>query len=244
VSWMLQVGEETDVATICDLRNGWWHNSCAQKVVVDDPQLYKNAIDPENVSEDEPWVCPQCMYYLCRNDDRTRHLCVMCGKPSARSGDRMGSDMVSCDGHWSGLFHKACARYDEAQELREENDTWFCPACDSLPVVEGDAEEEDDSGDDLEHIDPDCPLHENSVTGLLTAIDAALNELPRDAFERGFESRRVFFEKIVKAEGRNDYDLHFRAERKRKAKESAAVGQGQAGKRRRRKRGGKKSQNN
>ncbi len=156
----------------------------------------------------------------------------------------MGSDMVSCDGHWSGLFHKACARYDEAQELREENDTWFCPACDSLPVVEGDAAEEDDSGDDLEHIDPDCPLHENSVTGLLTAIDAALEELPRDAFERGFESRRVFFEKIVEAEGRNDYDLHFRAERKRKAKESAAVGQGQAGKRRRRKRGGKKSQNN
>jgi hypothetical protein len=168
-----RVVKETDTATICDLRNGWWHNACAREVIADDPDLYKNAIDPETVSEDEPWVCPQCMYHLCRNDDRSRDLCVMCGKPSARSGDSMGTDMVSCDGRWEGLFHKSCARYDEAEELREEHDTWFCPACDSLPVADGDGRD-DDEMDEIEQ----RPLHENSVNGLIGAIDAALAELP------------------------------------------------------------------
>lgn len=152
----------------------------------------------------------------------------------------MGTDMVSCDGHWGGLFHKACARYDESQELREGNDTWFCPACDSLPEAERDALADND-WDELEHIDPGCPLHENSVTGLLGAIDAALKELPRDAFERGFESRREFFEKIVAAEGRNDYDLHFRAARKRKAKQNPAADRGYGHKKRRQKRDGRKN---
>ena len=145
----------------------------------------------------------------------------------------MGTDMVSCDGRWGGLFHKSCARYDEAEELREENDTWFCPACDSLPEAERDPADGADLDDELERIDPDCPLHENSVSGLLGAIDAALKELPRSAFDRGFESRRVFFEKIVEAEGRNDYDMHFRAERKRKAKEARAQSRGQVSKKRR-----------
>jgi hypothetical protein len=223
-----RVVKETDVATICDLRNGWWHNSCAREVIADDPDLYKNAIDPAEVAADEPWVCPQCMYHLCRNDDRLRDVCVMCGKPSARSGDSMGTDMVSCDGRWEGLFHKSCARYDEAEEVREEHDTWFCPACDSLPVADGGNGGDDDEMEEIEQ----RPLHENSVNGLIGAIDAALEQLPRDAFERGFESRRVFFEKIVAAEGRNDYDLHFRAERKRKANEGRSGGRARRGKKR------------
>ncbi len=206
--------KETDVATICDLRNGWWHNTCAQRVMADEPVVYQHAMDPAGVGEDDPWICPQCMYHLCRNDDRTRDLCVMCGKPSARSGADMGTDMVSCDGRWGGLFHKSCARYDEADELRDGNDTWFCPACDSVPGADGDSSEED-------KIEPmeERPVHENSIPGLLCAIDAALKELPREAFERGFESRRVFLEKIVESEGRNDYDMHFRSERKRVVKE-------------------------
>jgi hypothetical protein len=131
----------------------------------------------------------------------------------------MGTDMVACDGRWGGLFHKSCARYDEDEELREGNDTWFCPACDSLPDVNNDGSEEDK----MEEIE-ERPLHENSVPGLLNAIDQALSELPREAFDRGFESRRVFFEKIVEAEGRNDYDQHFRSERKRKANEGRSAG--------------------
>ncbi len=210
----MKLVKETDNATICDLRSGWWHNTCARKVIAEDPDLYANAIDPADVAEDEPWVCPQCMYHLCRNDDRSRDLCAMCGKASARSGADMGTDMVACDGRWGGLFHKSCARYDEAEEVRQENDTWFCPACDSLPVIDSDSSE-----DDKMELIEERPLHENSVPGLLNAIDMALKELPREAFDRGFESRRVFFEKIVEAEGRNDYDLHFRSERKRKANE-------------------------
>ena len=194
------------------------------KVIANDPDLYKNAVDPAAVDKDDPRVCPQC---VCRNDDLTRDLCVMCGKPSARSGEGMGSDMVSCDGQWGGLFHKSCVHYDEAEEVREERDLWFCPACDSLALVN---EAEDDEMAAIE----ERPLHENSVNGLIGAINAALDELPRDAFERGFESRRAFFEKIVEAEGRNDYDLHFRAERKRVA--DAENPNGRPGRRRRKKR--------
>jgi hypothetical protein len=189
-------------------------------------RLYKSAIDPPTVSEDEPWVCPQCMYHLFRNDDRSRDLCVMCGKPSARSGDCMGTDMVSCDGRWEGLVHKSCAGYDEAEELQEEHDAWFCLACDSLPVADGDGGDDDE----MEEIEQ-RPPHENYVNGFIRAIDAALAELPRDAFEHGFESR-VFFKKIVGAEGRNDYNLHFRAERKRKAKQGQVVGRAQRGEKR------------
>lgn len=208
----MKVVKDTDVATVCDLRNGWWHNSCAQKLNRDEGNVYKNFINPENVGEDEPWVCPQCMYHLCRNDDRSRDLCVMCGKPSARSGGDMGTDMVSCDGRWGGLFHKSCARYDEAEEIREENETWFCLACDSLDVNAAGVD-----GDEPEIVE-EVSLHENTIPALLGAIDKALAALPRAAFERGFESRRVFMEKIIEAEGRNDYKMHFRGERKRREK--------------------------
>ena len=43
----------------------------------------------------------------------TANLCVICGEPSKRS-DRVGSDMVTCDSAFCGLFHKSCNQYDES----------------------------------------------------------------------------------------------------------------------------------
>ena len=216
--------KERDVATVCDLRNGWWHNACAQECLKD--ERYKGATDPALIGADERWVCPQCMHHLCRNDDRTRDQCVFCHKKSARSGADMGTDMIACDGHWGGLFHKACVVYDEADELENERDTWFCPACDLLEYDEVRVAEEDG----VEQIE-ECMLHENSVPALLASIKQALTEIPRKAFDRGFESRRVFMEKIIEAGGKNDYDMHYRGERKRKKREAEGRNNGRRNKR-------------
>ncbi len=214
----MKVVGDNQVATMCDLRGGWWHNACAQSLI--GQRGYERAVDPATVLEEDPWVCPHCMHHLCRNDDRTRDHCVVCGQQSARSGTGekgMGTDMVSCDGRWGGLFHKKCVAYDEAAELVDGYDNWFCLACDALP-------EEEENDDEMQDIE-EYPCHEDSVRGLLCAIDRVLAELPREAFVRGFESRREFFKKIIETGGRNDYDLHFRAERKRKEKEQEENGQ-------------------
>jgi hypothetical protein len=204
--------KERDVATVCDMRNGWWHNACAQECLKD--ERYERATDPALVGEDERWVCPQCMHHLCRNDDRTLDQCVFCHKKSARSGADMGTDMIACDSRWGGLFHKSCVLYDEGDEIDNERDTWFCPACDLMEEDEDEAKE-----DGLEQIE-ECMLHENSVPGLLASIKQALSEIPRKSFDRGFETRRVFMEKIIEAQGKNDYNMHYRGERKRKEREA------------------------
>ena len=120
--------------------------------------------------------------------------------------------MVTCDGDWCGLFHQKCVRYDAEHEEEEGNEAWYCLACSLVP------DEEDEDGEEVPTIEEHV-CHENSVQGVLAAIDKALAGLSRDFFERGFESRRVFLEKIVASGGRNDYDMHYRGERKRKAKE-------------------------
>lgn len=212
----LKVVHESDMnATECSLRHGWWHNGCAQALI--GRAGYERATDPATVDEDDPWVCPQCAHHLCRNDDRHKDRCVMCGKPSMRNGaENMGSDMISCDGHFGGLFHKTCARYVEAAEILDGSDNWFCLACDL--VLENDDGERD--WDVVDAVD-ECPCHENSVQGMQAAIRQALGDLSPQAVARGFESRRAFFQKIVDAEGGNDFDQHYRGERKRKEKEAA-----------------------
>jgi hypothetical protein len=204
------VRDSDSEATCCDMRNSWWHKECAQKLL--GQKGYERAIDPAAVESDESWVCPQCMHHLCRSDHRVRELCLFCGKPSVRSGDDAGRDMVTCDGDWCGLFHQKCVRYDAEHEEEEGNEAWYCLACSLVP------DEEDEEGEEVPTIEEHV-CHENSVQGVLAAIDKALAGLSRDFFERGFESRRVFLEKIVASGGRNDYDMHYRGERKRKAKE-------------------------
>ena len=202
------VRDSDAMATQCDMRDSWWHADCAKKLV--GRRGHECATDPTTVNEDEPWVCPQCAYHLCRSDSRKRDLCLKCGKPSARSGD-VGHDMVTCDGKYC-LFHRNCVDYDEEVEQEEGHEKWYCLACSLL-------DEDEDEGEQVPTIE-ECWCHENSVQGVLAAIDKALAQVSREAFERGFESRHVFFEKIVAAEGGNNYDMHYRSERKQRAKEA------------------------
>ncbi len=212
------VRDSDAAATQCDMRDSWWHADCAKKLV--GKRGHERATDPTTVEEDENWVCPQCAYHLCRSDSRKRELCLKCGKPSARSGNA-GHDMVMCDGKYCGLFHRNCVDYDEEAEQEEDHDKWYCLACSLLTDDEADDDIEggDDEGEEVPTIEEHW-CHENSVQGVLAAIDKALSRMSREAFERGFESRRVFFEKIIAAEGGNNYDMHYRGERKRKAKEA------------------------
>jgi hypothetical protein len=219
-----RIVRDTDAtATQCDMRDSWWHADCAQKLV--GRRGHEHATDPTTVDDDEQWVCPQCAHHLCRSDSRKRDLCLKCGKPSARSGD-VGHDMVTCDGKYCGLFHRNCVDYDEEAEQEEGHEKWYCFACSLLDDDEDgdDVEGGDDEGEQVPTIEEHW-CHENSVQGVLAAIDKALAQMSREAFERGFESRRVFFEKIVAAEGGNNYDMHYRGERKRKAKEAAQAAQ-------------------
>ncbi len=220
------VRDSDATATQCDMRDSWWHADCTLKLV--GKPGHERATDPTTVEEDEQWVCPQCAYHLCRSDSRKRDLCLKCGKPSARSGDA-GHDMVMCDGKYCGLFHRNCVNYDEEVEQEEGHEKWYCLACSLLTDDEGDDDVEggDDEGEDVPTIEEHW-CHENSVQGVLAAIDKALALMSREAFERGFESRRVFLEKIVAADGRNDYDMHYRGERKRKAKEAERLTQAAA----------------
>jgi hypothetical protein len=207
------VKENDRTATQCDMRNSWWHASCVDALL--ETRGYERAMGTD-VGKDEPWVCPQCMHHLCRTDSRSRDLCLKCGMPSARSGNA-GYDMVTCDSECHGLFHRKCVEYDEEREDDEGNEAWYCPACSLVPEEEEEDEVDGEDGPEIEeHV-----CHENSVLGVLAAIDKSLERLPRDAFVRGFESRRVFLQKIVDAEGGNDYDMHYRGERKRRAKEAA-----------------------
>ncbi len=96
------VKERDSTAVQCDLRNGWWHLNCCAELV--GSVMYPRAVLPKP-GDDVAWICPQCSMHLCRNDDRTRYLCVACQQPSTRSGfGEMGGDMVQCDSDCNGLF--------------------------------------------------------------------------------------------------------------------------------------------
>ena len=191
---------ENAEATQCDLRQGWWHDACVQALLSD--AKYARAVNPGIVEEDGEWICPQCSHHLCRNDDLTKALCVACGLPSVRSGDDMGRDMTACDSRAGGLFHKTCVSYDEDAELEEGCDNWFCVACDSLL--------EDPEFEELEILEQDINIAASSVESLEKAICLALQELPREAFKRGFETRQHIMRMVVAAEGKNTYDVHWR----------------------------------
>jgi hypothetical protein len=50
---------------------------------------------------------------------------VSCGKPSARSGIEIGTDMVACDSFYGGWFHKSYVGYIEQIE-QPGGDSWVC----------------------------------------------------------------------------------------------------------------------
>jgi hypothetical protein len=75
------VKQNDKTAVQCELRFGWWHLECVKELTGTD--LYPRAVLPDLQSEDV-WICPQCSMHLCRNDDKTGNLCLMCWKPSLR----------------------------------------------------------------------------------------------------------------------------------------------------------------
>ena len=72
--------------------------------------LYPRAVAPD-LKSSSLWICPQCSMHLCRNNDKTSNLCLICWKPSQRSGQDMGGDMICCDNGVGSLFHKKCVNY-------------------------------------------------------------------------------------------------------------------------------------
>jgi hypothetical protein len=191
------VKQNDKTAVQCDLRFGWWHLECV-KVVIGD-RLYPRAKLPDLRRNDDLWVCPQCSMHLCRNDDKTAQLCLVCWNPSQRSGTtEMGTDMVCCDSDAGGLFHKKCVQYDEFEEENEEH--WFCVACDTLIK---------DEYESLETIE-ERPISGNNVYALKLAITEAVDEIPYESFVRGFESRKEFIKLIHESDGDNTYNKHWR----------------------------------
>jgi hypothetical protein len=193
------VSDNDERAVQCDVRNGWWHLQCVDEVVGTD--LYVRGVLPD-LDSDEPWVCPQCSMHLCRNDDRTNNLCLLCWKPSARNGDSMGTDMIVCEGPGGGLFHKSCAGYDE--EEMENLDDWYCLACEKV------RDQEFDKVEDLE----ERPVGGHDPRALYQAVTYALGTISTDVFRRGFESRREIIKKVLEVDGANTYNLHWRGRRK------------------------------
>jgi len=150
--------------------------------------------------------CPQCAYHLCRNEDAKKNLCVICEKPSARD-DRPGTDMVTCDSAFGGLFHKTCVEYDADDLDEDDEDYWLCPVCD--------VHLDDRAGaDELAKID-EVPLSNNTVEGIAAAIEHACQKVDRKQLEDGFQTRLAFLGAIRDAEGTNSYEKHWRPHRKR-----------------------------
>ncbi len=191
------VKQNDKTAVQCDLRFGWWHLECVKAAIED--RLYPRAKLPDLRRKDDLWVCPQCSMHLCRNDDKTAQLCLVCWKPSNRSGATdMGTDMVCCDSDAGGMFHKKCVQYDELEEENEANR--FCVACDTLI---------EDGYESLESIE-ECPISGNNVYALKLAITEALDKIPHESFVRGFESRKVFIRLVHESDGDNTYNKHWR----------------------------------
>jgi hypothetical protein len=191
------VRQNDRTAVQCDLRFGWWHFQCVEAVIGD--RLYTRAKLPNLRRKDDLWVCPQCSMHLCRNDDKTAQLCLICWKPSQRSGaTEMGTDMICCDSDAGGLFHKKCVQYDVLEEENEEH--WFCVACDTLI---------EDGYESLESIE-ERPISGNNVYALKLAITEALDEIRHESFVRGFESRKEFIRLVHESDGDNTYNKHWR----------------------------------
>jgi hypothetical protein len=111
--------------------------------------------------------------------------------------------MIACDSDVGGLFHKRCVGYDEGQELEEERCHWYCPACDTLL---DDPENFDELPEELAGIN----LSSNALEGLVTAVREAVESVPAETFLQGFQTRQAIMKRIVDANGRNDYDIHWR----------------------------------
>jgi hypothetical protein len=188
--------KETDKTAVqCELRFGWWHLSCVKELV--DTELHPRAVAPDLKSPDV-WICPQCSMHLCRNDDRTLNLCLICWKPSQRSGNDMGGDMICCDSGGGGLFHKKCVDYNEEEAAQVEN--WYCSACDTL------VDDEYVALEDLES----RPISGNNVDALKKAVELSFDEVPYESFVRGFETRRMFIQRVLDSKGDNGYEMHWR----------------------------------
>ena len=73
------VKDSDKTAVQCELRFGWWHLACVKQLV--GTELYPHAVVPD-LASNSLWVCPQCAMHLCQNDDRSKHLCLVCWQPS------------------------------------------------------------------------------------------------------------------------------------------------------------------
>jgi transposase len=196
------VRQNDKTAVQCELRFGWWHFECVKALI--GKELYVRAVLPD-LRSDDIWICPQCSMHLCRNDDRSAHLCLVCWLPSQRNGaDNMGTDMISCDSDCGGLFHRKCANYDE--EVAVDTDHWYCAACDTLI---------NDQYVGLEEIEA-RPISGNNVQALERAVQYALHEVSQESFERGFQTRREIIKKVLSCAGKNDYNMHWRRQAKKK----------------------------
>jgi hypothetical protein len=190
-------------ATQCDLRQSWWHNACADYLcALDHYKRSERVKEPSTVAADDPWVCPHCAVHLCLNVSTASKLCVVCSKPSMRTGAEAGRDMICCDRDGGGLFHKLCVRYDEVDEMESGRENWYCVACDSLLS--------DSEYVPLRELEDPVEISSSTVAALRMAVEKALGELELDFFVRGFETRKEILKKILDAEGSHDYDTHWR----------------------------------
>ena len=190
-------------ATQCDLRQSWWHNACADYLCeMDHYKRSERVKEPSTVAADDPWVCPHCAVHLCLNVSTASKLCVVCSKPSMRTGAEAGRDMICCDRDGGGLFHKSCVRYDEVDEMESGRENWYCVACDSLLS--------DSEYVPMRELEDPVEISSSTVAALRMAVEKALGELELDFFVRGFETRKEILKKILDAEGSHDYDTHWR----------------------------------
>lgn len=194
------VKDSDRTATMCDLRNGWWHSDCVD-ALLGEPGYELAMPVPEPEEEEAPWVCPQCMHFLCRNADAEAKLCVTCWKQSDRVDDTQGSDMIMCDGPGGGLFHKDCVGY--LNEAHDPPEVWRCSACDFL--------EEDRHWEEIGMVS-EGELGGNNLAAIRASVSRAITKMQKKPaiFVRGFETRLAILDKIMQCNGGNDYNLHWR----------------------------------
>jgi hypothetical protein len=191
----LKVVKPDDNYCECSFRGGRWHMVCAEIEWKQDKTLQMEQPGGDS------WVCSQCVHHLCQNNNNA--TCVSCGKPSARSGDEMGTDMVACDSVYGGLFHKSCVGYVEADE-EEANDFWFCQVCNMLLPDEEEA--------DCHQLPED--IRSATVPALRAAVESSMSQIAQKKIERGFETRQAIVKKVLADNGGNTFTLHWRREKK------------------------------